>query len=370
MNRIRSPRRLPALREALPGFRGLPKGTTRTFALFDAVRALARELQSNGAQPFYSTREIAAFFRISQPVVVRVYRELEAEGLLARRRSTMTLLAARQRGPRMPVRGVVGVPIWTYGHCHYSDWRLFFQRLEEHLRRHAFVADFLFFQMEDPGQSEYVDRFLAHELDSLIWLYPLPSYMQTMLQLADQGVSVAVITDRREHFPFPTYAVSWDQALRQCLTAWKRMGVSRVLTPSQPAVPSPVSGLTQRLGLETQSIQANPLQFLEMMRRTDSKGSVGAILADPAWNASAATYKEDFLSILSSHHILLLHRLELARPILGTLSADFALIDWDRLAARLANDLASGALRRQAAPVVLEAELHADAPAERFAQLF
>ena len=61
---------------------------------------MTERLRGTEAQPFYSTREIAVFFHVPQPVGVQVYRELESEGLLVRLRHVGTLLQ-----PRVPVRG-------------------------------------------------------------------------------------------------------------------------------------------------------------------------------------------------------------------------------------------------------------------------
>ncbi len=371
MNRIRPPNQLPPLREVLPAFQALPTRHTQVFALLESVRELARKLQTTEPQPFYSTRQVAAFFGVSQPTVVRVYRELETEGLLARRRSTVTMLAPRERRPRVAVRGVVGIPIWTYGHSHYSDWRLFFMRLEEHLRRHAFVADFIFFQMNDPSRPDYLEKFLAHELDSLIWLYPLPTYTQLMLQLADQGVSITVVVDRRTHFPFPTYSVSWEQAILRTLKTWKTQGVRRIITAGSPPEVTSLEPLVQRAGLELETTVITPPDVLAITRRLAASPTAALVIGEAAWCAGAVTSQEEpFLSLVRSQRLLFLHHIELSQARLAGIHTHFAVINWDKLAGRIADDLASGALRRQATPVIIQAEAHLQTPASNFAQLF
>lgn len=355
----------------VPGFRGLSREHTQIFALLEHLRAIAGRLRTSEAQPFYSTREAAAFFGVSQPTVVRVYRELEAEGLLARRRSTLTMLTPLERRPRAPVRGVVGLPIWSYGHSRHSDWRLFFVRLEEHLRHHAFVADFIFFQRADPQLPDQVDRYLNHELDALIWLYPLPAYTPLMLQLADQGVAVAVVVDQRARFPFPTFGVSWAQAVQDALKAWKAQGIRRICVAGNAPDATPIVPAVKRLGFEMIP-SGKAMHAEDILRRCRGMHDLGVLLPDPAWYAAlpGGAHAQPFLELLQRHRTLLFHHIELDQTVLKGIRADFAIIDWDKLAATLADRLASGALRRQSEPVAAQAGFFPQQPAERFPQLF
>lgn len=370
MNRIQTPRKLPPLRKVLPDFRRLSKEHTQIFALLDNLRRVASRLQTNKAQPFYSTREAAAFFGVSQPAVARVYRELEAEGLLARRRSSLTMLAPRDIHPRAPVRGVVGVPIWSYGHSHFSDWRLFFMRLEEHLRRHAFVADFIFFQRDDPRLPEQANRFLDHELDALLWLYPIPTYTSLLLQLADQGVAVAVVSDQYSRFPFPTYGVTWSNAVQHALTEWRNQGIRRVGVVGATPASTHVAAIAQHLRLEQVPIPGHT-DAPALLRRLAGARDVGLVFPESTcgWNMSTG-HTSAFLELLGTYRSLLFHNIELDASLLTNVQADFAVIDWDKLAERLAENLASGTLRQQPSPVVTQADLYPRAAANRFAELF
>ncbi len=369
MHRIRHPQKLPGLKALLPDYRGLPREHTQIFALLEAIRKLAGSLQTNEAQPFYSTREIAAFFGVSQPTVVRVYRELEAEGLLARRRSALTMLAPRERRPRTPVRGVVGLPIWSYGHSHYSDWRVFFMRIEEHLRRHAFVADFIFFQRDDPRLPDEVGRYLDHELDALVWLFPLSTYNGLLLQLADQGVAVSVVVDQRVRFAFPTYAISWETATQRALIKWKQDGIRRIAISSQSPSFGPIESATKRLGLELVPPEsADPLTALRKWERLDD---LGVILPDAMWGSTfARNHPQVLLDLLRQRRVLLFYHLEIERALLAGVQVDYAVQNWDRIAAHIADEIASGTLRRQKSPALFQAEYHGRVAAETFAQVF
>ncbi|MEI6085548.1 MAG: hypothetical protein WCS70_14785, partial [Verrucomicrobiota bacterium] len=175
MRRVRRPNQLPPLASVLRNFSGLAAGQTQTHALFQALRKLALRLRGDTAQPFYSTREIAEFFGVPQPTVVQVYGELEMEGLVVRLRSVGTLLQPIKRQPRVPVRGVVGLPIWQWGFCHLAEWRRFYHQMEETLARHHLVADFIFFSTEISDQEHFLERLLSHNLDFVLWYKPLPA---------------------------------------------------------------------------------------------------------------------------------------------------------------------------------------------------
>jgi len=174
---------------------------------------LGQKLRGTEPQPFYTTREIATQFHVPQPTVVQVYRQLEAEGLLVRLRSTGTLLQPAKRQPRNPVRGVVGVPIWLWGFNAIPDWRLFFMALEGYLRRHQFVADFVFYGLEPLAQTDVFERLRDHQLDSLVWLHPLPAYIMALQTLADDGVRVAIVAGTDWRPPFSLYHLNWERAL-------------------------------------------------------------------------------------------------------------------------------------------------------------
>src|ERR1019366_2515037 len=109
-------------------------------------------------QPFYSMRDVAAFFQMTLPDVARVFRQLDGAGLLVVLRGSMTLLRARKAQPREPIRGVVGLAVWLDGFATLPYWRWFFVNLEEQLRRHRFVADFVFYSADEFSMPEFAER--------------------------------------------------------------------------------------------------------------------------------------------------------------------------------------------------------------------
>ena len=85
-------RSLPPLATQLPGFKGLTARDHKQHTVGEMLRQVAIRNRRRHAQPFYSMREVAKFFDVRLCTVGAVYKQLEREGLLLRRRSFMTEL--------------------------------------------------------------------------------------------------------------------------------------------------------------------------------------------------------------------------------------------------------------------------------------
>ena len=374
MRRVRQPNRLPSLKAALPGFRGLPAEQTQTYALLQVLRELTQRLRSTEAQPFYSTRAAALFFGVPQPTVVQVYRELEMEGLLVRLRSVGTLLQPRKRQPRVPVRGVVGLPIWQWGYCHLAEWRRFFVQMEENLARHHLVADFIFYSAEIGNQEQFLERLLSHHLDYLLWYKPLPGYKSMLLTLRDGGVQVVVLLDHNYRLPFPSYRLDLDTATLKGLRDWQRSGLTTavVLSLNSPAAMTPqLLPLIAKAGLRAEVITTSEAEFPSQIARLQNRRETGVLLCDEALACAVSYRQPGALSELLGQHRVLMRALLNADPAhFPHRRVDMVHFNWDKLAARIADDLASGRFRQHRTPVVLPAKLHLRAAAAAFAHAY
>src|SRR5664279_485635 len=119
-------RSFPALASQIHGFKGLTSRDHKRHALCGLLRQIAIRNRRRQSHPFYSMREVAMFFNVTLPTVGAVYKQLEREGLLLRRRSSMTELVPVAHDGRQVTRGVVAVPIYLPGFLMLRDWRSFF----------------------------------------------------------------------------------------------------------------------------------------------------------------------------------------------------------------------------------------------------
>ena len=106
-------RRIPPIKSAFAAFAYSPESGSRQSTAQTALRRVGRRLQRTDPQPFYSMREVAAFFSLPLRSVALIYEALENEGLLIRIRATQTKLAGKKPVATKPVSGIVGLPLWT-----------------------------------------------------------------------------------------------------------------------------------------------------------------------------------------------------------------------------------------------------------------
>lgn len=373
-NRIQLPDDLPLLSRIWPSGDPLPEGHTHSYRLLLALRQIATSLRVTQARRFYSTRTVATHFRIHQTMVVRAYAELEREGLLMRLRGSGTMLSPLRMQPRIPIRGVVGVPIWSYGHSALSDWRVFFTQLEEHLRKRHFVADFIFYRMDEPAeQPDFAERLVAHDLDALIWFKPLSTYTMNLQKLTDGGVKVVVVPEKDVHLPFPAYSPSLDAATLKALAAWKRDGIRSVsILSAENSYPHSdvqrLFRLTSAARLEATLQPVNPDTFASFATTCASKNR-GVIFGDDMLCAQLCQGRsEAVVDLLRTHRVLCRQYLEMPRFLLEGCRVDMVWMDWAAFASRLANDLSSGKLPAPHTREVQEARFTPRADAVRFAQ--
>lgn len=364
MGRIKTPCRLPSLVQALPHGAVLPADQTQTLGLLNALRRLARRLRGPQSQPFYTTREIAAFFGVPKTTVVRVYGALQQEGWLVRVRSSVTLLAAVRPQPRHPVRGVVGLPIWRPGYVQLPDWQLFFTEMEEKLRHHGFVADLIFYRSGEETQ-ELGDRLQAHDLDALLWFYPHPMCLPLMQTLADAGVRLLAVTSPDPQMPCPCYVRSFDHGLAQGLAAWRKQGLTGVtflhagLGAQEGAR---WQDLARRVGL-TLTLMSAP-DWPAFTQRRSFTPTNGLVCVDDQWLGKFP--QAEVLRALHGVPVMFLHRPMLATVPLAGLHADVVCLDWARVASRIAGDLATGSATAPGVVATFEAQWHPDAELSHF----
>lgn len=356
MPRIRPASDLPPLERLLPDFAGLQSAPTRSSALVRQLRQLALRLRCAHPRRFFSTRDVARFFGVDPELARRAFAELQREGILTRLRGSMTLLQPRTKGARTLVRGVVGLPVWLYGHSMIPDWQFVYRRLEERLRRHGYVGDFIFYEMGEPDEPAFIDRLLEHDLDVLIWFLPLPGYRMLLQSVADEGIQPVVIGHPGLSWPCPAYVLRREIAVGKCLRLWRAAGVTTVVLFSYPDDLPAIRHSVCESGLALLGDRSNDEITPLLLNRLAGDPRTAALLASDLWMANAFFHQRPgLLRLLRSARCLLWSCPVCDTSELSGVTADTVFMDWDRAVERVSADLVSGTLPPVATPASIEA---------------
>lgn len=231
-------RHLPPLAKLYPRFRGIPGTTNKSAVALEELRRVIEKVRPAQDAPFYSMREVGAFFGVSLKTVAQIYEKLQAEGLLTVVRGSQSLILGRKLQPRHPIRGVVGVPIYLPAVVIGNDWRALMIALEEELRRHHFVCDFIFYRAHEQFSDSFTQRLLEHQLDTVFWFCPVAANAPAMQFLLDAGIRLVVVSDGKGRFPREQYFLNLEVALHEGIAAWQRDGITRATLLHSPDHPS------------------------------------------------------------------------------------------------------------------------------------
>lgn len=361
MSRKQVTRSLPPLDSLLPARPAFRPDENQVRRLIEILRKIARRVRRKEPHPFYSMREIAEWFRVPVPSVSLAYKQLEKEGFLLPLRGSMTLVQSGRMQPRAPVRGVVGLPVWLWGFLDLRDWRLFFIRFEEYLRRHHFAASFVFYNADDCDVHGLAERLLAHNFDVVIWFTPDRSHVEIRQILADKGVRFIAINGATYHFPNHQYMLSWDRALRTGLQAWRNEGITRVVVPRpSDRTPDEFRGLLpamQNAGLRATFPHPGSRPLHRYLAQLAPSPDVGVIFDDDLWCRNLCNQApESMVRLIQQHRVLTTRSINLPDAYLRHLRIDMAYIDWYNLGHRVVEDLVTGKVFALPRPVLFEAK--------------
>ena len=368
MARKRIPRLLPALATLHPHFRGFRPDQTAVNELLPLLRAAIRRVRGEETKLFYSQHTIAGFFRVPQSTAHLVYKKLESEGLLTCVRGSGTLVLGRTAHPRVQPRGVVGLPIWMKGLSMLPYWSRFFVCLEDALSRSGFVADTVFFSSKAEVDPDFGERLLARHLDYCIWLYPLPRTLPILQRLADGGVRTLAVVEPEMTLSSPglrQYRIRWNRAFTSALTSWKQDGIQDIrlvghphllARPSEPTLPA-----LARAGIPYEMRSAVDPGSEAMHSKTgilyaDEYAQFGVCHQSPA----------ALMDLMRRTRVLMKNSVPLEDPPPDVL-VDVVAVEWDKLARRMARDLAAPSPISSAQPTIIHAKWFPRVPANRFA---
>lgn len=375
MSMIRTPHALPPLAPHAAEFLRLAQTRTQTAALLDLLRRIARDARRGDRQRFYPARAVGDAFRVPLPTVLRVFAELEKEGILLRVRGSGTLLQPRQAKPSASVRGVVGLPLWQYGYCNLTDWRLFVAALSDALRQRGYVADLIFFQSGE--QPRLLDQLMAHHLDWIVWFKPRQEHGMIVQMLADRGVHTAIVMQRYVNLSLPAYHLRFENAIRRAFAAWRRDGIRSVVVaqpwPLDPDSEWP-SWLRWRLKEAHMDCHFEFLpdwqHFPTLCAHLTRRATSGIWLPDDWFGGFASEdHARRMANLLQRKRVLIGGRLEMPAVYLSGCRIDATVQDWPAITSRIADDITTGRLLKHRDPVAIDARLDLRADATRFAQL-
>jgi len=346
---------LPPLKELFETFPGFVATDSKQRVLTDTLRTAARRFRAKKSRPFYTMRDVAAFFSVPLRTVAIAYEKLEREGLVTRIRGSQTLLTGKDVSLTSPVRAVVGIPLWLHAIVVSPFSRHLHVELEERLRAHGFVADIIFFREEEVVSPDFAERLLLHNLDIVIWHTPHPLATQTLLRLNDRGVRqiLVVPSDNPTSLNLQTYVQDWQDAYTAFARTWHASGIRTVIVPEPMYLPSKRAmknffATLQSNGLEVQMVKSSAQTIRETVYRCGAKASGVAFLdqvgADEICNEEPVILEE----IVHSSRIAFC-RGRIRIPYFNHRDgvADFVAFSPGEIAERLVNDLQKDFSARQ-----------------------
>ena len=269
--------------------------------VLEQLRKAAKRLRKRKSQPFYSMREIAAFFQASLRTVALAYEDLEQEGLLDRLRGSKTMLIGTADMTQNLIRGVVGIPMWLHSIVMSPFTRVMWMELDERLRKNGFVADFIFFRTGEDCLPDFGERLLNHNLNFVIWHTPHPLAYHVRLFMQDHGIRQIIIQMKESpasKFP-PAYLMDWQPAYQAMATSWQNAGIRHVIIPRPLYLPSQQALKNFRrflggFGMETEVVEGDAQALLANVR--DNKITAVAFFdqqgANPLCNENPAVIEE------------------------------------------------------------------------------
>ncbi|MEI6085703.1 MAG: hypothetical protein WCS70_15575 [Verrucomicrobiota bacterium] len=155
------------------------------------------------------------------------------------------------------------------------------------------------------------------------------------------------------------------------LRAWQRDGIKKIailegIPPDMPAVNLPP--LVEKAELAYDVIPTTEDDFRAIVARLRKHPTTGVLLCDETLACQLSYRQPDVIAALLGQNRVLMRTLFNADPRrFQQRLVDMVHFNWDRLAIRIADDLATGSYRDLEEPAILPAVLHLRAAASRFA---
>jgi hypothetical protein len=180
----------------------------------------------------------------------------------------------------------------------------------------------------------------------VIWLMPIRPIAAIRDILHDHGVGFVAIDSKTNHFPGAVHSLSWSKAFAQGLREWKRAGIGSVLIPcaqaDTPMVSAEFTPLLARTGLRHRLACADDITTEQHMMDLLRAPEPAVYFHDDLWCSHLALCEPQWMAELFARKRVLLSRtLRLVRAQQQSLLADLAYMDWNEVARRVVEDVAT-----------------------------
>jgi hypothetical protein len=348
----------------------------KTDQILSILRSVGVETQLDHPQPFYSIRDVAAHFHVSQSSVGEIYRRLEQEGLLSRVRGSKTVLQGLKYDRRLQVRGFVGLPASLSSFITLQDYRMFFIRVRRELRMRGFATAMLLFEGDEAGTPAFAERLKAYEVDTVLWFEPRKKIQAAVLRLSDGGIRMIGVTEDASPILPCRYHLRREQALRSLLEQWKTLPRLQKVTLVQSrqhraaAVEEMVQVILDELDIPWSVATFNDHRSGAFLR-TLLKSKTSALIFASSSLASMFSFRApgSMTELISTHRVGLMGGpVNMPFAKLPDVRVDLITFNWQLVAERIVNDLITQAAFQESFPVIFQAEPHLQVALNRIAQ--
>jgi hypothetical protein len=362
----------------LPNHHDLDEAAHKTERLTEILRKVAFKNQRTQPRAFYSVREVARSFHVTLSTACRAYGHLEQEGLLTRVRGSKTLLQGRHYDRRLEVRAFVGLPACLSSFITIQAYRNFFIKIRRELRLRGFATAMVFCEKDETQTAELSERLKTYEVDTVIWFQPPREAAKTAQWLADFGIRVIGIA----HGGFPSipcrYDIRRDQGIKKLLTAWKtHHAVTHVTLAQSGEEPSFALDEIARDTLDHLGINSTVARFqgertddfLRFMRALQKSRTDGIIFPSAQLPSKLCFRAPDAVADLLRTRRVAFFNGPVTMPFLKVpdVQVDLVVVDWQRVAEQIVDDLISQAAFQQAESTVVHAEAKLGVPLSQLA---
>jgi len=300
--------------QLFPGFVSLEENRSKLNQIADWLRPAILAHRTSHNLKFYSTRQIATFFAVSQNTAALVIKDLEKEGLLRRVRGSQTLLLGTQIITPSPIRAVAGLLLWKFAD-RFSGWHSgLTQTLGEVLWPENIAFDIIPHYDLGEKRRDLDDVLKRHTLNFAIWPFPFRHHRDHLLRLQDRGIRNLVIglepeVEGKTVPGPPDLIVEIAEAYRHTLNYWKEDHEIRRVLVVRPREFEPrgriefFAKLATEMGFDCQIVNSSyslPAQLV-----ASEKKCIGIALLDEHATAEFVFYDPTaFVKLLDRHRIL------------------------------------------------------------------
>ncbi len=360
--------KLPPLREVFPSFTKFEAGENHQRIITNLIRECCTGLQQNEALIFYTVREIASFFNVSLRTVALSYATLDREGILSRVRGSRTMLTGKKLTPQQPVHAVVGLPIRLQSLITSPFECRLQMAMEESLRSRGFVADSIFFRIDEECDPDFTTRLARHNLDVVIWYSPHPLSSHILMSLRDKGIRLVLLQPSEMPLGIPsrTHLLEWRIAYRAMAKQWAADGIGRIFVPTPEHLLSlralkQLKPILEEFGMEMVPIQAteSSLSLSLLEQHSPERKDVLAFMDTQTADALCNGYPELLENILDCARVAFCRgSVRVPRLITKRARVDVVELDPEVVAKEVVKDLCNLTQKQENTRLTFEAEFY------------